>query len=416
MRKLENRIHIVIIGGGASGMVAAIAAKRTNTYADVTIIDRMKQLGKKLLATGNGRGNFSNIKTAPMYYNDPEFVDNIFNSVSLFDVIHFFDAIGIFAKNDAEGRMYPYSDQATSIHEVLIMEINRLGIIVQLETNVEYIEKQNNQFRITTHNGLIICDKVIVTTGGAAYPNLGSNGSGYELLKRLGHNITNIYPSLVGMKVEENMRHLGGIRIKGYVTLESNKEELGSEDGEIQFRESGISGIVIMQMSVIIARRKVLGYVEPYVIKLDLMPTLALEEIKNILASRQLTLKDRSLSSFFTGMFHNQLGKEMLNRIGIFDLTKQVFTLNDKHITQLSQLVKEVTFKFVDFYSLDDAQVCSGGVINAEFNPIDLQSRIIPNLYAAGEVFNVDGETGGYNLQWAWSSGLLAGKSAANSK
>jgi predicted Rossmann fold flavoprotein len=394
-------------------MVAAIAAKRVNPLAEVSIIDRMKQLGKKLLATGNGRGNFTNIKATPSYYNDSYFVEKVFELVSLFDTLHFFEELGIFAKNDSEGRMYPFSDQASAIHEVLMMEIGRLNINVKLETNVDAIEKKNNHFKITTQNGLIICDKIIITAGGMAYPNLGSNGSGYQLLKSLGHTITKIYPSLVGIKVKENMKQLGGIRIKGLVTLESNGQELGSEDGEIQMRDTGISGIVIMQMSVIIARRKVLGLTEPYKVNIDLMPTLSVEDVSEILINRYITLKHRNLSNFFVGMFHNQLGKEMLYRVGVVDLNAQISTLNKEQLTALSQLIKQLTFEFVDFYSLEDAQVCSGGVVNDEFDPQTLQSNKISNLYAAGEVFNVDGETGGYNLQWAWASGMLAGKSAA---
>jgi predicted Rossmann fold flavoprotein len=337
----------------------------------------------------------------------------VFQEVSLFDTIHFFEQLGVFPKNDAEGRMYPFSDQASAIHEILLSKLIQLGVEIQLESNVTQIKKEENQFHIVLDDKIIVCDCVIVCAGGRAYPNLGSNGSGYSLLQQQGHHITPIHPSLVGLKVKESTKHLGGIRVKGTVTLKSNNTILGNEDGEVQLRETGVSGIVMMQMSVIIARRKVQGYKEPYQVSIDLMPTLQISDVYSLIKDRVSSLKSKTIGEYFIGMFHPQLGKDMLNRIGIYDHGKQVQTMTSSQIEKIANIVKNYTFEVIDFYPFEDAQVCSGGVMNHEFYPTTLESKLVKGLYVAGEVMNVDGETGGFNLQWAWSSGLLAGKMAA---
>ncbi|HOI46619.1 MAG TPA: aminoacetone oxidase family FAD-binding enzyme [Bacilli bacterium] len=413
---MKDSRKIVVIGGGASGMVAAIKAKETNPNAEVIIIDRMKQLGKKLLATGNGKGNFSNIKTSPHYYNDPTFVEEVFRQVSLFDTIHFFNKLGVFPKNDAEGRMYPFSDQASAIHDVLVNELQRLGIILYLESNVTSILKQESTFEIVLEDKRLLCDLVIICAGGKAYPNLGSNGSGYQLLQSLGHHVTPIYPSLVGLKVKEDTKQLGGIRVKGNVTLRTGNMIIGTEDGEIQLRDTGISGIVVMQMSVIIARRKVLGLNEMYQIEIDLMPTVSLADVNQMLNERKESIKDKAIGDFYLGMFHQNLGKDMLKRLGIIRFSDKTESITKSELTKLANLIKHYNFHFVDFYQFDDAQVCSGGIQNDEFDSHTLESKLVRGLYVAGELLNVDGETGGFNLQWAWSSGMLAGKSAASTK
>jgi predicted Rossmann fold flavoprotein len=405
---------IVIIGGGASGMVAAISAKRTNPNAEVIIMDRMKSLGKKLLATGNGKGNFSNVKASPRFYNDPEYVEKIFSQVSLFDTIRFFDELGIFPKNDAEGRMYPFSDMASSIHGCLTTEIERLKIEVQFETEVKEIIKDNPKFRIQCNDQMIVCDKVILTAGGCAYPNLGSNGSGFNLLESLGHHITDVYPSLVGLVVRESTKQLAGIRLKGTVSLEADGKEIGFEYGEVQMRDSGVSGIVMMQMSVIIARRKVLHQQEEYVVKIDLMPSIQKNDIVDILKTRRLNQLHNPISSFFIGMFHPNLGTELFRRINVMDTNQKANTLTDKDMDQLANHIKALGFHFEDFYKFGDAQVSAGGAKLEEFFPETLESKLVENLFCAGEILNVDGESGGFNLQWAWSSGILAGKSAAS--
>lgn len=393
---------IVIIGGGASGLMAAIAAKHEDTQ--VVILEREKRVGKKILATGNGRCNMTNMYAALENYHgtEPEFVKGAIKRFWVTQTLEFFSELGILWKEEKNGKVYPYSDTASSVLDVLRRKVENENIEVICEFDVKEAIKSKSGFQITSYDGRrIFADSLIIAAGGKATPSLGSNGSGFDLLRAFGHKVTKLSPSLVQIKTEtEVVRKIKGLKINGRMSLGDK-----TESGEILFTEYGLSGPPVFSLSAYLNNQKYAC--------IDLMPEYSFDEIKSLLYQRCAYLYDVTLEEFFTGMLNKRIGQALLKSVNISPLSRLCSTLSEKEINNIVSAIKCWKFTLCGTMSWNNAQVTRGGVYTSEFNPSTMESRIVPQLYACGEVLDIDGDCGGYNLQWAWSSGYIAGNSSA---
>ncbi|MFQ7311736.1 MAG: NAD(P)/FAD-dependent oxidoreductase [Sellimonas sp.] len=427
--------RILIIGGGASGMMAAIFAKRSGV--DVVILEHGNKLGKKILATGNGRCNFTNIEQRPDCYrgDEPTFGWNGIRQFSAQDTIRFFLELGIYSKN-RNGYLYPHSDQASAILSVLLAELDRLG--VQVETNIEVKEIfPGKPFRVRAVRHLFSeerkskkrtilvktgeeavsfkGDAVILACGGMAAPSTGSDGSGLALAETLGHSIVSCTPALVQICCRESwFRELSGVRASAGIRLLVDGEIQAADTGEVQFTDYGLSGIPAFQVSRYAS--KAFGRKEnemPEVrAEIDFLPEFTMEQAAAFLKNRIRLLEDRPMDQFFVGLFHEKIG-QLLVRLASLGGEKKAGDLEEDEIQRIIKLTKCLSAVVTGTNGFEQAQVCAGGVSTKEIDGETMESRIVPGLYFAGEIMDVDGICGGYNLQWAWSSGQIAGRHAA---
>ena len=385
--------NIAIIGGGASGLVAAIFAARGG--ANVTVLEKNARVGKKILSTGNGRCNFTNINITEKNYNS-DFSECALKKFSPKDAISFFEGIGLLSKTEDEGRVYPNSGQASAVLDVLRLEAQRLDICIIPEFNAVQIIPKNNGFLIASDKGVHhFADKVIVATGGAAAPKTGSDGGGYKILKKLGHTVTGLKPSLVQIKTTKSIQ---GVRAYGRVTMENKKTAVG----EIQFNNYGLSGIPVFGLS---------KYAEKgEKICVDLLPDLSFDDVLKMLKNRP----KQTMETYMTGIINKSLGQMLLKECGISPLSKGNDELTASEIEKIAKMLKCWRFEIVGVMPWDNAQVTSGGISLDEVNPETMESRIVKNLFITGELLDIDGDCGGFNLHWAWATGFVAGSEAAD--
>lgn len=399
--------NIAIIGGGASGLVAAITAARNG--AIVTIYERLDRVLKKLLATGNGRCNMTNINADIENYhgNNPKFINSIMNNFWISDTLDFFSEIGILSKIENDGKVYPYSLQASSVSDVLRLEAEKLKIKTVCNFEASEIIKKNDGYTILSFDGKkVFADAVIISAGGKASPNLGSNGSGYLLAKKLGHTVTELYPALVQVKTDTTYtKALQGLKINARASFYENEKFYKESTGEVLFTDYGLSGPPIFDISRLASTSK------NGKILLDIMPEYSEEEILSILTLRKSN--ERTLENYFVGMLPKKLGQVLLKSCGISPLSAPSNILKDSELIQISKRIKSWVFDVEGTMSWNNAQVTAGGVSTAEINPKTLESRLFKNIYFTGELLDIDGDCGGFNLQWAWSSGYIAGLNAS---
>ncbi|MDP2425696.1 MAG: NAD(P)/FAD-dependent oxidoreductase [Candidatus Izemoplasmatales bacterium] len=398
---------IVIIGGGASGLMAAIIAARN--HGQVTILERNNRIGKKILATGNGRCNFTNAFASSIHYNHPDFVDSVLKQHSAIDTISFFESLGIAHKIEEEGKTYPLSDQASSMVDVLLYEVTRLKIDVRTEAKVVQIKKEKVGFTVILHDGQkIYASKVIVSTGGKAMPSSGSDGSGYALLQSLGHHSTTIFPALTKLTLDcPYLKHLDGVKIPGTVQLLSTNQVVQEESGDILFTSYGISGPPILELSRRANELLLLG--TKVEIKVILVTHLTKEEV----ALRFEQSLDKPIDFSLVGLINKRLISPLLKDSGIANQTAKVSTLSKAQLFTLLSKLFDWRFVVTGSKGFEDAQVTAGGIMMSEVNKDTLESLLVKGLYITGEVLDIDGLCGGYNLQWAWSSGYVAGLHAS---
>lgn len=392
--------NVAIIGGGASGLVAAIAAARNNRR--VTVYESGERPGRKILATGNGRCNMTNINACAEHYHghDTDFILGAVNRFWVRETIEFFEELGIVAKTEDGGRVYPYSDQASSVLDVLRFEIERIGVRVVGSFEVKTVTKQGGIFTIKAYNGQTAqADKVIIATGGRAAPNLGSKGAGYDILSSFGHKITDLSPSLVQIRTEtDTVKKLRGIKLDAKAALGGRIEY-----GDVLFTEYGLSGSAVFALSS--------GFEAQDIISLDIMPEYSQEKLYNMLSSRVKKIPAPTLENFFAGMLNKRVGQVLLKTVGAEPLSRSVSALTPREIEKLCHIIKKWDFKITGTMSWNNAQVTKGGARTDEFCADTMESKLLKGLYAVGEVLDIDGDCGGYNLQWAWSSGYIAGSS-----
>ena len=397
---------IGIIGGGASGMAAALAAAE-NQDVQVLLLERQARVGRKLQATGNGRCNLTNLHAdGGSYHGDePDFAEFALNTYPVQETLRWFSELGLLTVHEDTGRVYPYSDQANSVVDVLRFGLQKQNIRLITGAEVTKVKKTAEGFIITCTEGSYECDKLIVACGGLAGTKLGGSMSGYKLLRSFGHKCTKLRPALVQLKSDWNgCNALKGVRAACQVKVFHNGKHHSESAGELQFTEYGLSGPVIFEVS-----RDVCQDRGEWICKLDFLPEVTEKQLEKLLQDRRSMpiLTDDLL----TGILHNRLGRVLTAAAGV-RMQQNVENLTDDEIRQVVSLVRDLEVPITDTLGMDSAQVTAGGICTAEFDSKTMESRLVPGLYACGEVLDIDGDCGGYNLQWAWSSGRLAGNSA----
>lgn len=407
---------LVILGGGASGLTAAISAKNYNV--DVAIIEGTDRVGKKILTTGNGRCNISNSSiSAPFYQyhsNNDGFYDNVLSSFSVSDTSDFLYSLGLPLTTLPNGKIYPQSLQSSSVVDIMRLSLEDRNIPVYNSFKVKKISTDKGKFILSTGNDseVIHCGKLIVACGGKSAPKTGSDGSAYNLVKSLGHTITRLNPAIVQLKLDyPKLKSISGIKFDGYASVLIDNKEVRKEFGEILFTDYGISGPPILQISRIAS----IGCDknQDVKIKVNMMPSFTKEELSDFLENHFGLFSYRSVSDAFIGLINKKLIPALLKEAGLNNIHKPCYELTWKDKQNIINLLTEWTFTCIGTNGFNNAQVTAGGVDTTLINDSTLESKIIKNLFFCGEILDVDGDCGGYNLQWAWSSGFVAGKSAA---
>ncbi len=402
-------MKVGIIGGGAAGMTAAITAAKNGF--DVTILEHQKRIGKKILVTGNGRCNLTNIDQHISHYHgaEREFAGEVFASFDYKETIAFFTKLGLYTKNK-NGCLYPYSEQASSVLEVLRMELKRLGVIVLTECNVTNIHKED-KFFLDTNQGCFSFDRIIIAAGSKAAPQTGSDGSGYKLAKSLGHHIRKPLPALVQLRSKEPyFKRLTGIRTEACLTIYCNHKKAGSERGELQLTGYGLSGIPTLQLSYLASMA--LDKKEKVIVEIDFIPDMDSTVLRHFLMDRIQMCPNKTAEEFLIGVLHKNFASFFIELCGIKQNTV-VGNFSSKQIEKLSLIMKKFEVPIDSVNSFQEAQICCGGVDTTQLKPT-LESKLINGLFFAGEIIDIHGDCGGYNLQWAWSSGTVAGRMIQN--
>lgn len=398
-------MRIGIIGAGASGMAAALAAAE-NPNNTVVLMERQARVGRKLQATGNGRCNLTNTHAAlPSYHGEePEFAGYALEQFDVNETLAWFRGMGLYTVEEASGRVYPYSDQANSVVDVLRFALNQPNITLLPDFEVTKLRRENDGFTVEGPGSLSF-DRLIVACGGLAGTKLGGSLSGYKLLRSLGHKATKLRPALVQLKSGwSGISALRGVRANCKAELMCDEKVICASQGEVQFTDYGLSGPVIFEIS----RDACVGGGD-WSCRLDFLPGLDREELLSELHRRQGT--DLPAEELLTGILHNRLGR-VLTQSAELRMKTLIRELSEEDLRRVCDCVKQFRVSVKEPMGMDSAQVTAGGIVTAEFDPMTMESRLQPGLFACGEVLDIDGDCGGFNLQWAWSSGRLAGKSA----
>ncbi len=409
---MKSVTKVGIVGGGASGMCAAIELMNKVTDkqdVEVTVFEKMTRVGKKLLVTGNGRCNITNMNAARSgYRGDTEFAKTALNKFTPENNIEFFNALGLYTRTEEDGRVYPLSNQASAVLDALRFECERLGVKFVCDYRAVHLKEAVTPFsRKIVINNRDRFDYVIVAAGGKAAKIHGTDGDSYDLLKMLGHTVTPIAPALVSLNCSDFTKSLKGIRSICGVTLLIDGNPEYENFGEVQFTDYGLSGIPIMQLSRFVS----MSPSNNIQIELDLTPDFSKEKLYEYLVSRRE--KDLGLcENMLSGIINKQLCIVIMKECGI-PANKRINTLTDSEINSLLKILKCWAINVKNSRSFEYAQVTAGGVKCCEFDPETMESKLVKSVYCCGEALDIDGDCGGYNLQWAWSSGRTAGRSIA---
>jgi predicted Rossmann fold flavoprotein len=409
-----GKSRIAIVGGGAAGMMASIVAARRG--ATVTVIERLNRVGKKLLATGNGRCNLTNTNLSIDKYHggNPQFALNALDQFNVGRTLSFFEELGIEPNIEKDGKVYPASGQAASVLDVLRYEMEQLGVKVICDTRIKRIERKRKDFHcLCADNGEYPVNRVIIAAGGKSSPNLGSNGSGLKIAERLGHTVKTPFPALVQIRLDAPyLKRLSGVRIQGRAESRIDGEVQGSETGELLFTDYGISGIPAMQLSRTISEHAKTN--RKLSLHLDLFPDSTLQETADRITRRIGFNPQKPLEMCFVGLLHKRLITVILREAGMENIHSACGDLTQHAIRRIAAQIKDWSLKCAGVQSWMFSQVTAGGVNVDEVDSRTMESKIVPGIYLAGEILDIDGDCGGFNLQWAWSSGYVAGMHAAD--
>lgn len=409
---------VIVAGAGASGMTAAVTAARKG--ARVLLLEHMDVPGKKILSTGNGKCNYTNMEQGGACYRggDPAFVLYALSVFSPRDTVDFFKEIGILPWN-REGYIYPSCGQASALRDALVLELSRRKVDIKKNVGIRRItyktRSHDGYFELDTKEGVFTGKTCILACGGKAAKKTGSDGSGYVYAKQLGHTVTDIYPALTALVTEKTpvQTKASGARVRAKVTLFVDGEKAASDTGELQITDYGLSGIPVFQISRFAS--VALGQKKDVHVRLDFLPDYSAKQVTGMLRERFSHRGRETAREALTGLLNGRLLAALLEMSGIPE-DRMCAKLSDSGILKgLAGLIKETEIFVRDVKGFDFAQVCAGGVDVSQICDKTMESRLVKGLFFAGEMLDVDGICGGYNLQWAWSSGYLAGASAADS-
>ncbi len=404
----KRQYDILIIGGGAAGMMAAITAARKQQK--VCIIEKLDKLGKKILATGNGKCNFTNAyMNADCFHTEKGFIEEVLQAFSVQDCLDMFHSIGIYPKNK-NGYYYPNSEQASSIVTALQQELERRDVKVSYETIVYDINSYKEYIQVDTNKGTFAGSSLIVATGLLAAPKLGSDGSLFDILKSLGHRFEPILPALCGFYCKGiTFKKVSGVRAHGTVTALIDQKVIASDTGEIQFTDYGLSGIPIFQISHYLSK----GIYEKrqVEVQLNLLPDFDNISLINELNYRKSMFAEQSIEHLLNGLLNQKLSKMILEKVHLTE-DMLICSLTTKDIENIAYCIQTLRVKVTNYRDYEFAQVCTGGIPLSDIDKHTFSSKFMKNLYFAGEILDVDGICGGYNLHFAWASGYLAALAA----
>lgn len=406
---MGNRVGIV--GGGAAGMMAAITAARNGER--VTLLEGNDRLGKKILSTGNGKCNLGNEKLGVDSYNTgrPDMLADFLGRFGTEDTLSFFRGIGLMIKS-RNGYLYPACEQAAAVLDVLRYEVKAVGVEVVTDFKAESVERgrRSKLLKVEGKDGVFSFDRVILACGGKAAPKTGSDGSGYRIARQLGHSLVPTVPALVQLRCrEEYLKSVAGVRADARISVYFQGKCVAQERGELQLTDYGISGIPVFQLSRTVNYILVGGDKPAEVaVCIDFLPDYTDEEFRMLCTGRSHLRGQRTVEEFFTGMLHKKLILLFIKLVGLKS-AEAVSGADERKLEKVYELCRDWRLHVTGSNSYDSAQVCAGGVPLDEVTEA-LESRLVPGVYFAGEILDVDGKCGGYNLQWAWCSGFIAGK------
>lgn len=429
MNENDSTCLTAVVGGGAAGLMAAISAalvfknesRPPAVQFPVILLEKADRVGRKLLATGNGRCNLSNRDQSADHYHghDPEFISSVLDRFPLEKTISFFRGLGLLCRTEEDGRIYPFSLQASAVLDLLRRAADHLGVCTLTAftaSEIRFTIDHGISCLIYAADGRMVRARTVVAaTGGLAAPAFGCDGSGFELLKRHGHVCSPLFPALVQIRTETDLvRGLAGIKFDGSARLRINGDPVRTESGEILFAEYGLSGPPVFDLSREISEALQSRPPRQVEIVLDFLPDMDHQALLSWLHERRQSDMDLPMADFLTGLVVKKLGQALLKRCLAQQLTlaSPVSMLTDTELERLAEMLKELPLRVVGTLGWQHAQTTAGGLVTGDFDSSSLRSRFQPGLFAAGEILDVDGDCGGYNLQWAWSSGHLAGSGA----
>ena len=408
-----NQKTLSVIGGGASGLAAAIEAARISKAEKknikITVYERLPKVGKKILATGNGRCNIMNTSVSKNnYHGDPKLLKSIFEQFTVEDNMEFFRSMGIYLAEEADGRLYPLSFQASSVLDALRFEAENLGIEIKCDTKIEKIKRNNDGFIL---NENLYSDAVIIAGGGKSAAVQGSDGSCFDLLSSLGIKIKPTFPSLTGIVLKNKNKALKGVRAAGEIYIVENGTVVASSEGELQYTDYGISGIPAMEVSRAVSEHFALHRKGKIIMAVNSLPDFSPEEIFDYIITRKKQNPNLLCEDLLSGVMPKKLGMAKLSSASI-SCTARLSTLTKNNIAYLTEIINSEIFEISGVLGFDNSQVTAGGADTKLFNQTTLEAKNINGLFACGEVLDIDAVCGGFNLSWAWSSGRCAGTNA----
>ena len=399
------KTDVIIIGGGAAGLCAAVYLKQKAPKMSVRILEGQPRVAKKLITTGNGRCNISNknIKLSRYHGENVDFCKYALEKYNLSVCEDFFESIGVPFIYEGD-KAYPSSLQAGSVVDCLRFAAEDLGILINTDVKVTNINILGDSYKVMANKIGFVTKNVIIATGGlAGGEKLGCDGSMLKILQSAGFDVVEPTPSIVQLRTENDItKQLKGIKVDANVTLKTTKDILRQDFGEVLFTDYGLSGPPIMQISREVPRQN-----EKTLISLDLMPDTDIDTLCKIIEKRIANLPNRTLEEFFTGMFNKRVGQVILKMAG-FKLGQKASEINKTAISKIASIIKDMQFSVTGTTGFASAQVTAGGLNTKQFNPKTMESLDCKNLYCVGEILDIDGDCGGFNLQWAWSSAMCA--------
>lgn len=394
----------LIIGGGASGLLCAIAAKRKNPLLRVAVIEKNERVGKKLLSTGNGRCNLTHAAVDSSHYTGSfrRQSQSVLDRFGTAELLAYFRRLGLLTSCDSEGRYYPLCRQASAVLDVLRFNCEAVGAKVFCSQTIRSV-KHRERYTVTTADRVFCADKLVVAAGSKASPKLGGSGSAADILKNLGHRFVPFSPALCPVLVQSGLlKGLKGLRAQGKVTLLRDGKAVRAEYGEVQFNEQNLSGICVFNLSLYAHGGDVIA--------LDLLPDISEKELNILLLQNKKTYAALTADNLFTGILQKRMAQAVLKTAGCTDFAKNCAGCTDAELQRAAQTAKSMCFSVTGNEGFDRAQACTGGVYGGEIDEKTMRSKKQKNLWVCGEAVDLCGECGGYNLHFAFASGIIAGK------